>query len=94
MFPRIYILISTEPKNDWSKQYADQAEIWAYMKEVIQKNNLTPHIRFNSEVTKLQFIEDGSYWEIHAQNQEIIRVKMLIVAIGPLNRVNIPHFDG
>lgn len=86
--------ISTEANPDWSENYASQAEIWAYMKSVAEKRDLLPHIRFQTEIKKLVFMEKEGYWQITDAKGNATKVKMVIWATGTMNRPNIPNFDG
>ncbi|MFN0201332.1 MAG: flavin-containing monooxygenase [Bacteroidia bacterium] len=86
--------ISTEPNSNWSETYSGQAEIVAYMKQVFEKHQLAKHTHFNTDIHTLQFEEKGGYWRIIDQNGKETTVKLLIWAIGPLNRPIIPNLEG
>jgi cation diffusion facilitator CzcD-associated flavoprotein CzcO len=83
-----------EPNPNWSHKYSGQEEIWNYMKDVVQRNNLQPHIRFNTDIKEARFIEDQAYWQVQDQNGNITRVKLLIAGLGPLNRPKLPDLPG
>ncbi len=86
--------IASEPNPNWSETYAPQSEIWAYMKSVADKHHLRDNTRFNFNVTKAEFISEFGHWKVTNQNGEAVTVKILIAAIGPLNRPIIPNFKG
>lgn len=86
--------ISSEPNPNWSETYSPQAEIWDYLKNVTDKRELRKHIHFNFSVQKAEFISEFGYWKVTNQNGEAVTVKVLIGAIGPLNRPIIPSFNG
>ena len=41
---------SFAPKADWSRRFAPQAEIHAYLREVARDFGVLPHVRFRTEV--------------------------------------------
>ncbi len=86
--------IASEPNPDWSELFSSQPEILAYLKNVVSKNQLEPHIRYNTDITDMQFLEDSGLWRVSDQNGQSVNVKMLILATGPLNRPNTPTFKG
>lgn len=79
---------------NWSRAFSAQPEILAYMKSVVDKHGLREHIRFNSDITGLRFIEETGLWEVTDRSGKVTHVKMVISATGPLNRPNTPKFDG
>ncbi len=86
--------IASEPNPDWSHQYSKQPEILQYLKNVVAKNDLEPHISFETDIVKAEFIEKDGYWQLTDQHGYQTRVRLLISAIGPLNRPVIPPFKG
>jgi cation diffusion facilitator CzcD-associated flavoprotein CzcO len=86
--------IASQPNPAWSRTFSTQPEIWAYMKNVVQRNNLVPHIRFNTSVAEAQFLENEGVWLVSDQHGATTRVRMLLLATGPLNRPNKPQFAG
>src|SRR5574337_859252 len=44
-----------QPNYDWSRKYAPQAEILAYMKKVARERGWYKHIRFNTEIVAARF---------------------------------------
>lgn len=77
---------------NWSKAYASGAEIQKYFESVSVANNLKDCIKFNSEVTQLNF--NGNFWEIGFVSQEAIGAKIIIAATGVLHHPKIPNLSG
>ena len=46
---------SFEPKTDWTRKFAPQAEIFAYIQQCVDKHQLASKIRCNSEVASAEF---------------------------------------
>ena len=85
---------SYEPNPDWSRRYALQAEIHAYIKKVAGKYGITPLVRFDREVVAASYDADAANWTVTfaAGNQEIVDI--LISAVGQLSRPKLPEIDG
>ncbi|OWY26217.1 NAD(P)/FAD-dependent oxidoreductase [Sphingobacteriales bacterium UPWRP_1] len=83
-----------EPNPNWTNVFAGQAEIWQYMKQVIQNHRLQPHIQYNTNITKAVYRQETGTWLLTDQNGKEYVVKMVISATGPLNRPNIPPIKG
>ena len=86
--------IASQPNPDWHYKFSKQPEILNYLKNVVSKNDLSEHIRLNSDITELQFIEADGLWQISDRNGNQTKVKFIISATGPLNRPVIPPFLG
>lgn len=85
---------SFEPKADWSRKYAPQAEIHAYQKHCADKYGLRPRIRFHTEVTGAEFDEAAGLWRVTTTTGEVLSTKALVSACGQLNRPAYPRLDG
>lgn len=79
---------------NWSRAFSGQAEILAYLKHCVEKNNLRPLIRFNSEIVKAEFNEAMGYWLLTDQHGTTTSARVVVSAMGPLNRPNFPDFEG
>jgi cation diffusion facilitator CzcD-associated flavoprotein CzcO len=55
---------SFEPKRDWSRPYARQPEILAYMEEVAERYGMYPFIRFGTEVRSARWDERDASWTV------------------------------
>ncbi|MBX3495982.1 MAG: NAD(P)/FAD-dependent oxidoreductase [Parvibaculum sp.] len=92
--PSMLYSYSFEPKPDWSRKFAGQAEIVDYFEGVARKYGLMPHIRFNTEVTEARFDEAAGLWRIRTAAGEEIAANVLISGVGQLNRPAYPKIDG
>ena len=86
--------LAAEPNPDWSRAYSQQPEILNYLKNCVDKNNLKPKIRYNSEVVSAVFDKQNGFWKITDQHGESITARLVVSATGPLNRPNIPKIKG
>ncbi|MDB4966793.1 MAG: putative monooxygenase [Myxococcales bacterium] len=85
---------SFEPKFDWSRRYAPQAEIFAYLRHCADKYGLRPHIRFGTEVRAADFDATEGRWRITTGGGEVISARALVSACGQLSRPALPRLDG
>ncbi|WP_247234429.1 NAD(P)/FAD-dependent oxidoreductase [Telluribacter sp. SYSU D00476] len=85
---------STEPNPEWSQLYSGQPEIFEYLKGVVSKNSLKGHIRYNTEIVDARFAKEEGYWVVKDQKGLATNVRVLLLAVGPLNRPHIPRFAG
>lgn len=86
--------ISFEPNPNWQRLYSSQAEILEYLKGLVRKNAIENHIRYDSDVINFEFVEKHGFWKLTDRKARETTVKMLVMAIGPFNRPQIPEFKG
>jgi cation diffusion facilitator CzcD-associated flavoprotein CzcO len=85
---------SFEPKPDWSRAFAPQAEIQAYFQHCTRKYQLEGLIRYDTEVKTARFDDAAGEWEIVDSSGASLRCKILVSALGQLNQPHIPAFKG
>ncbi|MDH4581340.1 NAD(P)/FAD-dependent oxidoreductase [Pseudomonas sp. BN415] len=85
---------SFEPKTDWSRKYAPQAEIFAYQRHCADKYGLHRHIRFGCEVAGAEFDEASGTWQVQTCTGERFHARALVSACGQLNRPAWPRISG
>jgi cation diffusion facilitator CzcD-associated flavoprotein CzcO len=61
---------SFEPKSDWSREFALQAEILEYINHCADKYDLRRHIRFRTEVTAVEFDDDSDVWRVYTRSAD------------------------
>lgn len=86
---------SFEPSNHWDHFFAEQPELRQYFRDVVQRHELDPHIRWNTEVVSARW--DGEMWNVTlrtAHGTETLKANAVITAVGQLNRPHIPEFPG
>lgn len=96
--PNFAYSLSFAQKQNWSQYFSQQPEIISYLKEVVDRSGIRPHIRFDAEVLALRFDEIGACWRVSWRdgqgnvNEESF--SFVITAMGLLNRPSIPEFKG
>lgn len=86
---------SFAPNPQWTHQYADQGEIWAYLKQTAETFGVMPHVWFGAELLQAVWSETEKVWTIFCSGGPI-KVQMIINASGAFSKAlipDIPHFD-
>jgi cation diffusion facilitator CzcD-associated flavoprotein CzcO len=80
---------------DWSRMFAPQPEILAYLQRTAEERGILPFIRFGTELLEARWDDGARRWTVHTSNG-VLRAKVLIQAAGPLSepcRPDIPGLD-
>jgi len=89
---------SFEPSDQWTEYFAQQPELQAYFESVMHKHGITPHIRFETEVTGASWDEESATWTVRARradgSEETLVARAVISAVGQLNRPHVPAIGG
>jgi cation diffusion facilitator CzcD-associated flavoprotein CzcO len=84
---------SFEPNPNWSYFFSRQPEIGQYLEHCSDKYDIRRHVKFNTTVTELRWIDDKQVWEITTQsnNQENkIYARFVMAGYGPLSNASYP----
>lgn len=85
---------SFEPSPRWSRSFAPQAEILAYLGHVADKYRVTPHIQFGWRVTNAVWDERRSEWRLTAADGRSLRARVVVAGTGALSRPSEPELAG
>src|SRR5690348_8522395 len=72
---------SFEPNPDWSRTYAPQGEILAYLERCADKYGLRPHLRAGTRVTSVAFDERRGLWTLETSAGPF-EARVVIAATG------------
>ncbi len=89
--PAMLYSFSFERSDDWTRIYPAQAEILAYLKRICDRERLREHIRFHCDVSEARFDEAAGIWAVTLAGGDVVRSRVLVGALGPLNK---PNFGG
>jgi len=92
--PSLLYSFSFEPNPRWSRQYAPQAEILAYLQHCAEKYGLGPHLRFNTRVVGARFDEAAGQWTLALEGGGTARADVVVLGSGGLTRPSIPALPG
>ena len=84
---------SFAPNPGWSRSFSPQPEIWAYLRQVADKEGVTGKIRFGAEVTSARWDTDGCQWRVETASGTLT-TRFLVSATGPLSDPMIPDIPG
>lgn len=83
---------SFAPTGRWSRRFAPQAEIHAYLRRVAADFGVLPHVRFGTEVLAAEW--DGGQWQLELSDGSSYDCDVLIAACGQLSRPSRPLTPG
>ena len=66
---------SFAPGHNWSSRFAPQAEILAYMEEIVEDFGLAPHLRLGTEAESASFDEASGRWTLRHRRRRGARVR-------------------
>jgi cation diffusion facilitator CzcD-associated flavoprotein CzcO len=85
---------SFEIKRDWSRPYAPQPEILAYLEHCAEKYGLLPHCRFGDAVTRACWDEATAEWTLELASGRTVGADVVVSAIGMFNEIAVPDIPG
>ncbi len=84
---------SFAPNPDWPRTFSGQEHIRAYLEHVTDVFRLRPHIRFDSEVTRMTWNGERLCWDIETSSGNL-SADFVVSATGPLSDPRIPDIPG
>lgn len=85
---------SFEIKRDWSRPYAPQPEILAYLEHCAEKYGLLRHCRFGDAVQRARWDEAAACWTLELASGRAVVADVVVSAIGMFNEIVIPDIPG
>jgi cation diffusion facilitator CzcD-associated flavoprotein CzcO len=92
--PSMLYCLTSEPKTDWTRTWAPQSEIRAYIEDCARKNDLLRHICFDVEVASARFDEPSGTWTVRTTAGEELVADVLVSAVGQLHQPAVPKIPG
>ncbi len=84
---------SFAPNPNWSRTFAQQTEILAYLVQVASSHSQNDHIHYGVELLAAHWNAGKLRWEIQT-NKGPFQAKVLVCATGPIHVPNIPDIPG
>ena len=91
--PSALYSFSFEPKPDWSRFFAPQAEIRAYARRVAERHGVVPHLRFGADVEDAAWDDSEQRWRVQTTAGDY-DAQVLIAGTGPWHEPVIPDIPG
>jgi cation diffusion facilitator CzcD-associated flavoprotein CzcO len=85
---------SFENNPDWTREYAPQSEILAYLERCADKYGVRPHMRFRRKVIGARFDETRGMWSVQTEDGRTYTARVLITSCGILTRPSYPQLSG
>jgi len=79
---------------EWSRPYASQPEILAYLEGIANEHELWPHLRLSCAVEKLVWDDANSRWSLGLESGETESFDVVVSAIGMFNELAWPDIPG
>lgn len=84
---------SFRPNPDWSRVYATQPEILAYLRATASEEGLLPHIHFGSDVKNAAWDASNDVWRVRTLHGTHV-ARALVTATGHLSDPKMPAIEG
>jgi cation diffusion facilitator CzcD-associated flavoprotein CzcO len=91
--PSFMYSFSYELNPDWSRMFATQPEIWAYLEKVVAKYDLERHIRYGTEMAGAEFDDATATWRVLTSAGQV-SARAVVFATGPLHVPAFPDIPG
>ncbi len=89
---------SFEPTDQWTHFFAEQPELQAYFQRVMDKYDVGPHVRWETEVTDAIWDDVTATWTVRARDLDgavsAREARAVISAVGQLDRPYLPAIPG
>ena len=92
--PSFAYCFSFEQKTNWSRKWAPQPEILAYLEHCARKYDLLSKIRFRTEIASARFDGERNLWRLRTTAGDEHEAEILISGTGQLNRPFTPEIPG
>jgi cation diffusion facilitator CzcD-associated flavoprotein CzcO len=85
---------SFELNPGWSRMFAPQPEIRAYMERTADKYRVREHIRFGARVESMEYDDDARRWNVALADGAVLTPKAIVSGIGALHVPSFPDLPG
>ena len=85
---------SFEQNPNWSLAFAPSGEIWDYLRGVVEKWQLRPHLRLDTEIVDARFDEAAGTWTLTTDADETFTARVVISGVGGLVDPSLPDIKG
>jgi len=86
--------LSFEQRPGWSRRFAESGEIQSYLLELVDKWQLRPKLRLETEVVEARFDEANGSWLLTTDRDENLRARFVVSCVGGLVDPSVPDIKG
>ena len=91
--PSALYSFSFAPNPNWSRVFAPQAEIKAYIQDVAKKFDVEKYVRFGYEMIESAWDDQAKHWVVKTSRGDL-HARFVIMAGGPMHEPVIPKIKG
>jgi cation diffusion facilitator CzcD-associated flavoprotein CzcO len=92
--PSVLYSYSFERNPAWTRVFPRQTELWEYLRGCVDKYRLRDRIRLGVELSEARYDDASATWQLRTAGGGELRCRVLVSAMGFLNRPSIPNFPG
>ncbi|MCE9631853.1 MAG: NAD(P)/FAD-dependent oxidoreductase [Planctomycetia bacterium] len=85
---------SFDQNPDWSRTYATQPEILAYLRRVAAKHDIDRRISFDTPIKAIVWDESTRRWHLSARDGRRFTARVVVSAVGALHVPKLPDLPG
>ncbi|WP_084380229.1 flavin-containing monooxygenase [Pseudomonas mucidolens] len=85
---------SFAPNPHWTRQFAPQAEIRAYLEDCAERYELAPYLHYGMGLERAVFDEQSQRWQLSFTHGRQISARVLVSGMGGLSRPALPAIPG
>jgi cation diffusion facilitator CzcD-associated flavoprotein CzcO len=85
---------SWEVKPDWSRPYATQPEILAYLQGIAERYGILPLCRFGTEVVRATWDGPSATWRLETADGGVVEANVMVSAVGMFRDPTPPDIEG
>jgi cation diffusion facilitator CzcD-associated flavoprotein CzcO len=85
---------SFAPEGDWSRRYAPQPEILAYIDSVARRHDVHRFTRFDTAVETITWDEAARHWHVQASDGRRFTARAVVSAVGGIHIPHVPDLPG
>ena len=87
-----------DASDHWSHFHAEQPEILQYLNDVMDRHDIAPHVKFDTEVIRAAWDDATANWQVEPRaadgGRETLTARALICAVGQFSNKVIPDIKG
>ncbi len=84
---------SFAPSNDWSRVFAEQAEIQAYLLAVANEHGVMAHVRLGCAAQTIRWDDAAQTWQLET-SEGPMSANVVVAGLGPLHVPKLPNIPG
>lgn len=92
---------SFNPNPNWSQRFAEQPEILAYLNSTVDKFEIRPHVRCETEIIEAKWAESQKLWKVHIKDRQTghtfwREAEILVSCVGTISipkKCEIPNLE-